>query len=59
MGAVRMSTTDRVLQFCAGIGAVVAAVVGLWNAYQYAKLTGVVGQISETLLAHMNAANLH
>ena len=54
-----MSTTERVLQFCAGIGAVVAAVAGLWNAYQYAKLTGVVGQISETLLAHMNAANLH
>ena len=54
-----MTTTDRVLQVLAAAGSVVAAIASLWNAFQYARLAGVVEQISETLLAHVNAIGLH
>ena len=54
-----MTTTDRVVQVVAAIGAVVGAIAGLWNAYQYAVLAGTVGEISRNLTAHLNAAGLH
>jgi len=54
-----MTTTDRVLQVSAAVGAVVAAIASLWNAFQYARPAGAVAQISEPLLAHMNTPGLH
>ncbi len=47
------------LMVAGAIGGVVAAVASLWNAYQYSRLAGVVQQISETLLAHLNTPGLH
>ena len=41
------------------IGGVIAAVASLWNAFHYSRLTGIVQQLSETLLAHLNAPGLH
>lgn len=43
----------------AAIGGVVAAIASLWNAYQYSRLAGMVQQLSDTLLAHINAPGLH
>ena len=54
-----MTTTDRVVQLVTAVGAVVGAVAGLWNAYQYAVLAGTVGEIGSNLVAHLNAAGLH
>ena len=41
------------------IGGVIAAIASLWNAYQYSRLAGMVQQISDTLLAHINTPDLH
>ena len=41
------------------VGGVIAAVASLWHAFQYSRLTGIVQQLSEPLLAHLNAAGLH
>ena len=41
------------------IGSVIAAVASLWNAFQYSRLAGIVQQLGETLLAHLNAPELH
>ena len=47
------------LMVAGAIGGVVAAIASLWNAYQYSRLAGTVQQISDTLLAHINAPGLH
>ena len=54
-----MTSTDRALQIVTAIGSVIAALAGLWNAYQYAVLSGTVGEIGRNLVAHLNAAGLH
>jgi len=50
---------ETVLLSCAAVGGVVAAVVGLWNAYQLTRLTGRVGELSVQLKSHVNAPGLH
>ena len=50
---------ETVLLSCAAAGGVVAAVVGLWNAYQLTRLTGRVDEISMRLKSHINAPGLH
>ena len=54
-----MSSADRVVQITTAIGAVVAAIASLWNAYQYTVLAGVVAEIGRNLTAHLNAPGLH
>lgn len=42
------------------LAAVIGAIAGLWNAYQYAAvLSGQVDEISRSLTAHLNAMGLH
>ncbi len=51
---------EIVLLTCAAVGGVVGAVVaGLWNAYQFTRLTGRVDEISVQLKTHINAPGLH
>ena len=47
------------LMVAGAVGGVVAAIASLWNAYQYSRLAGMVQQLSDTLLAHINAPGLH
>ena len=41
------------------LSGIVAALASLWNAYQYSRPSGIVQQLGETLLAHLNAPGLH
>lgn len=50
---------EIVLLTCAAVGGVVGAVAGLWNAYQFTRLTGRVDEISVQLKTHINAPGLH
>lgn len=54
-----MTTTDRTIQISTAIAAAVAAITGIWNAYQYSVLTGTVAEIGRNLTAHLNAPGLH
>ena len=54
-----MTTTDRALQIATAIAAMVGAVTGLWNAYQYSVLSGTVAEIGRNLTAHVNTPGLH
>ena len=50
---------EIVLLTCAAASGVVGALAGLWNAYQLARLTGRVGELSVQLKSHVNAPGLH
>ena len=51
---------EIVLLTCAAAGGVIGAAAGLWNAYQFTRLTGRVDdEISVQLKSHINAPGLH
>ena len=50
---------EIVLLTCAAAGGVVGAAAGLWNAYQFTRLTGRVDEIGIQLKSHVNAPGLH
>ena len=50
---------EIVLLTCAAAGGLVGAAAGLWNAYQFTRLTGLVDEISVQLKSHINAPGLH
>ena len=35
-----MTSTDRIVQVTTAVAAIIGALTGLWNAYQYAALAG-------------------
>ena len=50
---------EIILLTCAAAGGLVGAVAGLWNAYQFTRLTGRVDEISMQPKTHINAPGLH
>lgn len=47
------------LMLCAAVGGVVAALVAVWNAFQFSRLKGRVDELSRQLSAHVNTPGLH
>ena len=50
---------EIVLLTCAAAGGLIGAAAGLWNAYQFTRLTGCVDELSLQLKSHINAPGLH
>ena len=50
---------DDVLLVCAAVGSVVAALVAVWNAFQFSRIKGRVDELSRQLSAHVNTPGLH
>ena len=50
---------EIVLLTGAAAGGLIGAAAGLWNAYQFTRLTGRVDEIGVQLKSHVNAPGLH
>ena len=48
-----------VIQLLTAAAALVGALTGIWNSYQFGRLDGRVGAIERSHNSHVNAAELH
>ena len=52
-------TMKTAIQLVTAAAALVVALTGIWNSYQFAQLNGRVDTLETSHNAHVNAAGLH